>query len=249
MARAIEAGELAGELLANGDHGEATATELRALQRSGRDAWQRFLLANLRLVQSIASQEARRSPAAPDELFQEGFLGLTEALLRWDCAAGYRFSTYASQWIRRRVRDAAVEQRVPASTRTALRARGVRGLADDLTGELRRQVTASELAELLGRSERWVGRMLWLPTWMPLDAESVAVEPAPDDEDDVRALLPELPDVEARVVRARFGLDGDAALRQGPAARALGMSVSTLRRHEARALRRLRGWLLADRAA
>lgn len=251
LARAIEAGLLAGELLARGGESAATAAELTSLQRLGRDAWQRFLLANVRLVQSIAGQEARRSPAALDELFQEGFLGLTEALLRWDCTVGYRFSTYATQWIRRRVRDAAVEQRVPASTRTALRARGIRGLADDLTGELCRDVTDAELARLLGRSERWVTRMLRLPVWAPLDPETVANEapPEPETDADVRALLPALPGVEAEVVRARFGLDGDAALRQGPAAAALGMSVSTLRRHEARALRRLRGWLLAEQAA
>lgn len=251
MARAIEAGVLAGELLARGDGSTATAAELAALQRLGRDAWQRFLLANVRLVQSVAADEARRSPAALDELFQEGFLGLAEALLRWDCTVGFRFSTYATQWIRRRVLDAAVEQRVPVSTRTALRARGLRGLADDLTGELRREVTDAELAGLVGRSERWVTRMLRLPVWAPLDTDVVAdqTQSEPESEADVRALLPALPLVEAKVVRARFGLDGDAALRQGPAALALGMSVSTLRRHEARALRRLRTWLLAEQAA
>lgn len=252
LAKAIEAGLLAGEALARG-YRAAPVDELLALERAGRLAWQRFLLGNVRLVQAIAAQEARRSASGVDELFQEGFLGLAEALLRWDFAAGYRFSTYAAQWIRRRVLDAAVDRWVPVSTRTALRARGVRCLADELTGELHRSVTDGELAGLLGRSERWVARMRALPTMAPLEPEVIAAaseaQSEPQSDADVRALLPGLPRVEAQVVRARFGLDGRPALRQRPAAEELGLSLSTLRRHEARALRRLRGWLLAERAA
>ncbi|MFT4216296.1 MAG: sigma-70 family RNA polymerase sigma factor [Micropruina sp.] len=250
LARAIEAGLLAGERLERGDDSVGTITELMELERRGRDAWQRFLLANLRLVQSVAAHEARRSPAGLDELFQEGFLGLAEALQRWDWASGYRFSTYALQWIRRRVWDAAVDQRVPVSVRTALRARGVRGLADELTGELQRTATDADLARLLGRTERWVARMRHLPLWAPLDPDLAAETPhEPEEHPDVRTLLRALPFVEAEVVRTRFGLDGDPALRQATAAQTLGMSISTLRRHEARALRRMRRWLLADQAA
>ncbi|MFT4296515.1 MAG: sigma-70 family RNA polymerase sigma factor [Micropruina sp.] len=250
LAKAIEAGLLASERLADGGQGVARA-DLIAVERAGREAWQRFLLANVRLVQSIAAQEARRSTVGLDELFQEGFLGLTDALVRWDYACGYRFSTYAAQWIRRRVVNASVDHWVQASVRTALRARGVRGLAEELTGELRRAVTDGELAILLGRSERWVARMRSLPMLAPLEPGLVAdvapVDPEPDT--DVRALLPDLPRLEAQLLRARFGLDGAPALRQRAAAEALGLSLSTLRRVEARALRRLRGRLLADLAA
>ena len=245
LAKAIEAGLVAGEALRHGDHA-VPAGDLMAVQRAGDRAWQRFLLGNVRLVQTIAGQEARRSTAGLDELFQEGFLGLAEALLRWDFAAGYRFSTYAAQWIRRRVVNAAVDQWVPASTRTALRARGVRCLADELTVELRRSVTDGELAGLLGRSERWVAQMRALPPMTSLEPELVAESAAAPQPD---ALLSGLPWPEAQVVRTRFGLDGRPALRQRAAAEALGLSLSTLRRYEARALRRLRGWLLAERAA
>lgn len=249
LAKAIEAGLLAGEALRRGDD-SVPAEDLMAVQRGGDRAWQRFLLGNVRLVQTIASQEARRSTSGLDELFQEGFIGLAEALLRWDFAAGYRFSTYAAQWIRRRVVNAAVDQWVPASTRTALRARGVRCLADQLTGELHRDVSDRELAGLLGRSERWVAQMRALPPMTSLEPELVAASASEAEPDaDVRALLPGLPWLEAQVITTRFGLDGRPALRQRPAAEALGLSLSTLRRHEARALRRLRGWLLAQRAA
>lgn len=249
LAKTIEAGLLAGEALGRGSDAASTA-ELLAVQRAGNEAWQRFLLGNVRLVQTIATQEVRRSTSGLDELFQEGFIGLAEALRRWDFAAGYRFSTYAAQWIRRRVVDASADAWVPASTRTVLRARGVRCLADELTGELGRNVTDGELAGLLGRSERWVAQMRDLPVMAPLEPELVAdVTSLPVVEPDVNALLPALPLVEAEVVRVRFGLKGAGAMRQRPAAEALGLSLSTLRRHEARALRRLRGWLLAEQAA
>ena len=249
LARAIEAGQLAGEALGRGESPTLTA-ELIELERAGREAWQRFLLSNVRLVQSIAAQEVRRSTSGLDELFQEGFLGLAEALLRWDFAAGYRFSTYATQWIRRRVVNASADARVPLSTRTVLRARGVRCLADELTGELGRNVTDGELAVLLGRSERWVAQMRDLPVMASLEPELIAgVTSLPAAEPDVHALLPALPPGEAEVVRVRFGLEGAGAMRQRSAAEALGVSLSTLRRREARALRRLRGWLLAEQAA
>lgn len=251
LARAIEAGLLATDRLNRGDESAGTTAELIALERHGQDAWQRFLLANVRLVQSIATREARRSPTGLDELFQEGFLGLAEALMRWDHTSGYRFSTYANAWIQRRVRNATAVQGVPASARTALRARGIRGLADELTAELHRPASDAEVAELLGRSERWVARLRHLPAWAPLTPELTDAysRPEPSDRTELGPLVRALPAVEAVVLRTRFGLEGEAPLRQGLAAARLGMSLSTLRRHEARALRRLRGWILADQAA
>ncbi len=251
LAQEIEAGLLAGDLLARGDRSTASGPELITLQRLGEQAWQRFLLGNVRLVQSIAAQEARRSPVEIDELFQEGFVGLGEALQRWDHRAGYRFSTFATQWIRRRVTDAAAARWVPASVRSVLRARGVRSLADRLTGELHRNATDAELAGLLGRSPRWVMRMRHLSAFVPLERAMIGAGASTpgEPEIDVRALLPELPEVEAEIVHVRFGLDGRPGLGQRPAAEILGISLSTLRRHEARALRRLRGWLLDEQAA
>lgn len=251
LAQEIEAGLLAGDLLASGDRSAASGPELVALQRLGEQAWQRFLLGNVRLVQSIAAPEARRSQVDLDELFQEGFIGLGEALQRWDHRVGYRFSTFATQWIRRRVTDASAARWVPASVRSVLRARMVRSLADRLTGELRRSATDAELADLLGRSRRWVVRMRHLSAFVPLEWAAIGEREAStvDSEIDLRELLPELPEVEADIVHVRFGLDGGPGLGQRPAAEVLGISLSTLRRHEARALRRLRGWLLDEQAA
>ena len=253
LAKTIEAGLLAGALLARGDTTLADPDELILLQGQGRAAWQEFLLANVRLVQSVAAPVARRCDATADELFQEGFVGLADALLRWDFTAGYRFSTYAMTWIRRRVVNASItgEATGPGSARTALRARRVRSLADELTGELRRGVSDDELANLVGRSPDWVGRMRSLLPVAPLEPDLVATQDVdePDFWTEMPALVDDLPWLERQVVCRRFGFDGGEALNQRAAAEALGMSLSTLRRHEARALRRLRGWLLADLAA
>lgn len=252
LARTIEAGLMAGEALRHGCWAAATPAELSRLEADGRQAWQDFLMANVRLVQTVAVQVSRRCDVGVEELFQEGFLGLGEALLRWDFAAGYRFSTYALQWIRRRVVDASVSACVgtAGSTRQALRAKRVRVLAAELTGELQRVATDAEVAPLLGRSSAWVGRMRVLHRHAPLPDEAMAESSADEDTDsDVLALLPGLPWPERRVLEMRFGLDGGDGSTQRDVGTALGLSLSTVRRHEARALRRLRGWLADDLAA
>ncbi|MFT3861017.1 sigma-70 family RNA polymerase sigma factor [Micropruina sp.] len=252
LARTIEAGLLASELIGRADFAVATAGELVQVERAGREAWQQFLLANVRLVQSIATRAARHSDAPVEDLFQEGFLGLVEAVQRWDCRAGYRFSTYATPWIKRRVQNAAVAsvQCGPESVRTQQRAKRVRSLADELGAELRRTATDDELADLFGRSSGWVTRMRALRSHLPLPAELAAEQPIHAEEHfELAKLLRSLPWPENEVVRRRFGFDGEPPLRQRTVAQELGLSLSTLRRYEARALRRLRGWLQHDLAA
>ena len=201
LAKRIEAGQMATYLLARGDWTLAGRDELRTVQREGREAWQRFLLANVRLVQAIAHYEARRCDVNVDELFQEGFLGLAEALRRWDHAAGYRFSTYAMQWVRRRVLNASVDYGVPGSARTVLRARRLRALVDELTAQLQRSVTDAEIAEVVGRSPAWVSRMRHLVPYAPLEPDLVADAGHEEESDEqveaqVFGLLPELPERE-----------------------------------------------------
>ena len=252
LAGTIEAGLFATELLSRADFSFARADELTQLQADGLDAWQQFLLSNVRLVQALAFQVARRCDSTVDELFQEGFLGLADAVQRWDFRAGYRFSTYAVQWIRRRVLNASASLSVsgPGSARTVQRARLVRSLDEQLSARLQRVATDAELAEQVGRSADWVGRMRQLQSWVPLEPDLVAVEiDEPQQGGEVLRLLASLPWVEREVVRRRFGIGGGAALHQRAAAEALGLSLSTLRRHEARALRRLRTWLQDDLAA
>jgi RNA polymerase primary sigma factor len=85
---------------------------------------------------------------------------------------------------------------------------------------------------------------------LPLLIDIAADEPSElDEHPELGRLLGSLPWPENEVVRRRFGFDGEPPMHQRAAAEAIGMSLSTLRRHEARALRRLRGWLLDDLAA
>ncbi len=105
LAKTIEAGLLAGELLARADFSFAPAAELLQVEQLGRDAWQQFLLANVRLVQSLrlrrlaTSAPGRPRRAVPGGLSRSGRGGAAVGLT----PAGYRFSTYAMPWIRRRV--------------------------------------------------------------------------------------------------------------------------------------------------
>ncbi|MFZ0530462.1 MAG: sigma factor, partial [Propionicimonas sp.] len=96
LARTIEAGVLAEHLLATGERPlPATEAELRALVAFGQEAFQQFLLGYVRLVGKLAAAEAKRSGLATEDLFQEGFLAMAEALRRYDHRRG-RFSTYAT---------------------------------------------------------------------------------------------------------------------------------------------------------
>lgn len=250
LGRSIEAGLLAAKLLANRDVALATSAELQQVRDDGQSAWQQFLLANVRLVQSVAGPAARHSLVSAHELFQEGFVGLAEALLRWDHAAGFRFSTYAMPWIRRRVGDAAAAGvAVPASVGTAVRARRIRSLADELTSELNREVSDAEIAAVVGRSTDWVHRMRVMQSVAPLESDVLAVAEPELDDPQLRGLLGWLPAFERRVVTLRFGFDGSAGMNQRDVAEIVDVSLSTVRRAEARALRRLRGWLLDEVAA
>lgn len=137
LSQIIEKGVEARERIANG---EGTAADRRAA-RKGAQAKERFILANLRLVVSIA----RKYPLPPSmelmDLVQEGNLGLEHAVDKFDWRKGFKFSTYATFWIRQAIGRALDQKaslvRLPgdrsASLRGALRA--VHGDGDQLEGE------------------------------------------------------------------------------------------------------------------
>ena len=107
LSKTIEAGLLAEHLLAEGRVGRkkggapkyATQEELEWLASEGQQAIQRFIEANLRLVVSIARKYGRSQMPMLD-LVQEGNTGLIRAVEKFDYAKGYKFSTYATWWIR-----------------------------------------------------------------------------------------------------------------------------------------------------
>ncbi len=108
LLRRIEAGVYADYLLATDTR--HSRRDLERVSRSGKAAWQELWLANLRLVAKISHECARRHRLPFDDVFQDGCLGLAEALLRFDMARGWRLSTLAHEYIQRAVRASAARR-------------------------------------------------------------------------------------------------------------------------------------------
>ncbi len=254
LAMAIEAGVLAAHLLATGERPvPASIGELEAIAELGRQAWHRFLLANLRLVGKLAGREARRTGLPPDDLFQEGFVALAGALQRYDPDRG-RFSTFATIRIRQRLAEVGAgrlgELALPPSR--AMRLRRVRGLAAALGQELGHEVPTAELAAELGRPTDWTRRLVGYLAPVPVGSEALAL-PDPEPKDPLAAIyarqfrrvLDQLESEQARVLRLRYGLVTGEPVDVGEIASRLGVSLSTVRRLERRGLASLRA--MADR--
>lgn len=253
LARTIEAGVLAGHLLECGDRPvRATDGELAELVAAGRAAWQTFWLANLRLVQKLSSQEARRSGLPPEELFQEGCLALAAALQRFDPERG-PFGVYAAGRIGRHLSGVSAARlgALGISTAQAVVLRRARSLRAELSQERLGEVSTAELATVLGCQPERLGRLLQhrapialiSPDAHPgLVCDGVDPERRLFDEQvrrEVARLSPEL----ATVIALRFGLGGHRGLELAEVAQRLGVSVSTARRRERQALEALRARL------
>jgi RNA polymerase primary sigma factor len=255
LQRIIEAGLLARDArLSGAGFADATEQELRLLEDQGALARQRFIQANLGLVGMVSRQFAARCQLPAAELFQEGCLGLITAVERFDHARGYRFSTYALYWIRAFVGAAAAKHlgamNLPTSRAEQLRA--AHGLEAELTQSLGRAPTLREIADALGRSEDWtVGllshqrpRSLQLVDGIALERlhahdelDAVLAEPLP-----VRELLFRLDALDRRVLELRLGFADGEPKSFADTARVLQISVTRVRRIEARALEKLRGF-------
>jgi RNA polymerase primary sigma factor len=252
---AIEAGLLARDARASGrGFADATDQELRFLENQGAFARQRFIQANLGLVGMVSRQFAARCQLPDAELFQEGCVGLITAVERFDHARGNRFSTYALFWIRAFVGAATAKHlgamNLPTSRAEQLRA--AHGLEAELTQSLGRAPTLREMADALGRSEDWTSGLLshQRPRSLELvegttlerlqaqdELEAVLAEPLP-----VRELLLRLDDLERRVLELRLGFADGEPKSFAQTARSLDISVTRVRRIEARALEKLRGF-------
>lgn len=256
LACAIEAGVLAAEAL-NRDENPlgATADELRQLVAAGHAAQRGFFLANLKLVASISHQWATRANLPVDELFQEGCVGLGEAIRRWDHCRGSKFSSFAYPLVEGAIMGAALlrcgELNVSRfQARTALE---VRRACRRLEAQLGRQVDVAELARRLGRDEAAVARSLQLAPPSALSDALVNVLSWEEDyasiEEHDRATPPpwlsELPAQERVVLEFRYGFRGPQASCETLAER-LGISESTVRRIEKRGLSRARRLLAAS---
>ncbi|SDT02924.1 RNA polymerase primary sigma factor [Friedmanniella luteola] len=247
LARAIEAGVLAAEARRQGGFADATDEELRAVEEAGRQAWHRFVRANLRLVALVAGQAAARSRLPEGDLFQEGCLGLMAAVQRYDHTRGTTFATYALFWVRSAVGAGSAGHlgalNLPVSRAEQLRA--ARGVEAGLTQRLGRTPTPAELAGALGRSTAWTRALLAHASPAPIEdvAAVLAAPPPPEAEaplPEVRTLLAGLDPLTRQVLELRCGFGEGRPLSLAATGRRLDLSPGQVRRVEQRGLDALR---------
>ena len=233
--------------------------------RAATEARNDFVRANLRLVVSIARRFNHGRMALAD-LIQEGNLGLLKAVERYDYRRGFRFSTYASWWIRhaisRALADKGREVRLPVHMIDAQHRLTKARRA--LTGQLGRQPTSEELAEA---TQMPVDKIEKMRTW--LLEQSVSLDKPvgdeegrvlgeiledPDREDvsptadlewaalttEVRELLGELRPIEADILRQRFGLENDQELTLKEIGDKYNLSRERIRQLQEQALTKMR---------
>jgi RNA polymerase sigma factor (sigma-70 family) len=261
LAKTIEAGREAQEKL---DAGETkNRAELERLARDGQAAFDHFVAANLRLVVSVAAQFSKRSTLDLGELIQEGNLGLLRAVEKFDWRRGYKFSTYATWWIRQAIQRGVAGSertiRLPVALHDALVK--VRAATARLEAELGREPTIEELAVATRLSPAKVVRAmegdhsmtsLDRPVGFDSDAsdlgEFVAIaSDAPAEEvverhfvDGLFAMAQSRLDERSwYVLTRRYGLDGREALTLDALGRELGLSRESVRKIENQALTKL----------
>ncbi len=232
----------------------------KRIEQGDLEAKERLVNSNLRLVISNARKYQGHDMPLLD-LIQEGILGLIRAAEKFDWRKGYKFSTYATFWIRQALQRALDNRsrtiRIPVHL--GQRERRIARAQRELAARLGREPTDEEIAEAAElkvqdvRDARETARVvtsLDRPVGeeeeTPFGALLASDERGPEEEVDIslrgdalRRALARLPEPEREVVKLRYGIDGDDPTPLGETGRLLGMSQDAVRRLERKALSEL----------
>jgi RNA polymerase nonessential primary-like sigma factor len=274
LARRIEAGVFAQHVLdAAAEEGSTLerqyAADLRTVVRDGHSARNHLLEANLRLVVSLAKRYTGRGMPLLD-LIQEGNLGLIRAVEKFDYSKGFKFSTYATWWIRQAITRGMADQartiRLPVHL--VEQVNKLARIRRDLHQKLGRDATHEELAAESGIPEERIADLLdhardpvsldmpvgsdeeaplgdFIEDGESADAETTVISHLLHE--DLRRVLATLEDREQQVIRMRYGLDDGQPRTLDQIGRRFGLSRERVRQIEREVMAKLRIGERADR--